>query len=208
MKSIIYFCAVILAINLFSCNHEEKQKITEGSDCCKNIDSTATSINANKESLYQIEGEWTNQNGEKIELKKLSGKVQVLAMIFTNCSYACPKIISDIQTIESKIPHDKLNKVNFLLISFDVVRDSPEKLNTFGKEMKLNENWMLLHGTEQLVQEMSVVLGVKFEKQEDGSFAHSNIITVLDQNGAIAYQQEGLGANSEDIMKVITDIAK
>ncbi len=207
MKRIKQLCVVLLVINYFSCYHEREKK-AELSDCCKKTDSTTTLKGYSKESIYQIGAEWQNQNGEKFELEKLGGKVQVLAMIFTNCNYACPKIISDIQTIESRIPSDKINKVNFLLISFDLVRDTPDRLKEFAKEMNLNERWVLLHGTEDLVQEISVALGVKFEKEDDGSFAHSNIITILDKNGAIAYQQEGLGSNPEKMIKIIAELTK
>lgn len=207
MKTKLFLLAVF-AIGFISCSHDEGKDKTEKPACCKKPDSLTGTLNYSKESIYQVGGEWKNQNGEKTELNKLSGKVQVVAMIFTSCKYACPKIISDIQSIESKIPPDKRDKVNFLLITFDLVRDTPERLKTFANEMNMNEHWVLLHGTEQSVQEIAVALGVKFEKQDDGSFAHSNLITILDRNGAIAYQQEGLGANAENTMKTIAELTK
>lgn len=184
------------------------EKTQNASQCCNKEDSSQTKINkANvslaENSIYQVDASWQNQLGNKIKLSDLKGKVNVVAMIFSNCTYACPRIVADMQSIESSLPKTFLENINFTLISFDVERDTPQRLLEFSKEMQLNKKWILLHGTESDTHEMSLLLGIKYEKEEDGSFAHSNIITVLDQEGAIVYQQEGLGVSqTETILKI------
>jgi len=203
-NNLLYF--FIFAICFSACDTDGQKEKDADSACCAKPDSSITTENYGKESIYQIGGEFKNQNGEEIALNDLKNKVQVVAMIFTSCAYACPKIISDIQTIESRISSTQINKVNYLLISFDLERDTPEKLKAFASEMNLNERWHLLHGTKQSVQEIAVALGIQYEEQPDGNFAHSNIITVLDKNGAIAYQQEGLGEDPKNILEAITKV--
>jgi len=53
----------------------------------------------------------------------------------------------------------------------------------------------LVRGDPDDVLEMAALLGVRFREMADGEYAHSNIITILDAQGAILYQQQGLGSD-------------
>lgn len=154
-------------------------------------------------SIYQLASTWTDHRSQKKALKQFAGNVQVLAMVFTHCAYACPRIVADIKAIEEQVPADKRDKVQFLLISFDTERDTAQRLGQFYKEMGLNGNWTLLHGGEEDVRDVAVLLNMQYEKQSDGNFNHSNIITILDQKGCIQFQQEGLEVGSSEAMKAI-----
>jgi hypothetical protein len=41
----------------------------------------------------------------------------------------------------------------------------------------------VLHGSDDAVRTLSVLLNVQYEKDADGNFSHSNLISVLDQQG-------------------------
>jgi protein SCO1/2 len=157
-------------------------------------------------SLYQLEGEWSNQDNRTISLADLKGKVQVVAMVFTNCRYACPRIITEMKQMESRVPADRRDRVGFVLVSFDVDRDTPARLKEFAQEMNMDERWTLLHGDEQEVRELSVLLGVKYEKQPGGDFAHSSVVTVLDENGSVAARLEGLNKNSDETSQALRSL--
>lgn len=192
----------------------EKKTTLKNSDvkeCCKEEEPKVllkTSFIPSKESVYQLKDSWTDQNNQEIKLNQLQGKVQIVAMIFTHCAYACPRIMMDLKMIELRIPEANKKNVDFLLISFDTERDIPEVLKQYANDKKLNEHWRLLHGDENQVREMSMVLGVKFEKKPDNSFAHSNLITVLNQKGEIVHQQEGLGVKSDETISKIIELSK
>lgn len=158
------------------------------------------------ESLYQLEEEWQNQDGDTLQLSKLKGKIPVMSMFFSRCKFSCPRLVADLKKIEKQVPADKTNKVVFVLVSFDSERDTPDKLKEFAKEMKLDDKWLLLHGNPEQVRELSMLLNVKYKKQPDGSFSHSNGITLLDPMGAIATQIEGLGSDSQVIVSRIKDL--
>jgi protein SCO1 len=50
----------------------------------------------------------------------------------------------------------------------------------------------LLHGDEESVREIAALLGVKYKQEADGSFAHSNLVTILNSEGEIVHQRAGL----------------
>lgn len=158
------------------------------------------------ESLYQLEGEWHNQNGDTLQLNKLKGKIPVMTMMFTRCDFSCPRVVADLKKIEKQVPADKKDQVVFVLVSFDSERDTPDKLKEFAKKMKLNDKWLLLHGDEEQVRELSMLLDVKYKKQPDGSFSHSNGITLLDTGGSIAAHIEGLGVDPKPIVSRFNDL--
>jgi len=158
------------------------------------------------ESIYQFTGEWHNQNGDTLQLSKFYGKIPVVAMVFTQCKFACTRIVADIKNIEKVIPKDKKDKVVFILVSFDSERDQPARLKEFASEMQLDDRWVLLHGDEVDVRELSMLLNVKYKKQPNGDFAHSNGITVLNTQGEVAHQHEGLGVAPDETIKAIKEL--
>ena len=158
------------------------------------------------ESIYQLGGEWHNQDGDTLQLTQLNGKIPVVSMIFTRCGFACPRIVADLKKIEKQVPADRKDDVVFVLVSFDSERDHPDALKAFAKQMKLDEKWLLLHGDADQVRELSMLLDVKYKKQPDGSFAHSNGITLLDKRGSIAAHVDGLGSDPEPIVSKLKEL--
>lgn len=51
----------------------------------------------------------------------------------------------------------------------------------------------------------SVLLNVQYEKDAEGNFSHSNsnLVSVVDKNGVLQYQKEGLGAAHTETIKTI-----
>ncbi|MHB8929031.1 MAG: SCO family protein [Melioribacteraceae bacterium] len=174
-----------------------KQTSSEMKPCCANLKNDK----ANDNSIYQLESVWKTEAGKKITLNDLKGKKQIMAMVFANCTYACPLIVNDMKKIESKINR---NDVDFLLVSIDSKRDTPEALTQYAKNNKLDlKRWHLLTGDENGISELAAVLGFKYKKEPDGSFSHSNIINVLDENGVVAYQHFGLNQDVQDVIEEI-----
>jgi len=206
MKKLTGIFSVVLLLVFVSCNGGKKE---EEKDCCKASDSLSTEANGQSgESLYQLTGSWSTEDQQTIELDQLKDKIQVVSMIFSHCEYACPRLVADMKIIEERIPAERRDQVNFLLVSFDVDRDSPERLKEFKIKEGLGENWKLLHGDESMVRMLSVLLDIKYEKQSDGNFAHSNIISVLDQHGVIRARVDGLGADPSKALQTITKLLK
>lgn len=192
MKYFNILAGFLIVVALANCNSAgERQQETE-----------EVAVN-DSESLYQMDGKWTTQNGKTFQLSELKGKIPVVAMVFTSCTYACPKIIEDIQSVKRQVPADKKDQMVYVLISFDTERDTPERLKEYAANQQLDDQWILLHGDEDEVREMSMLLNVKYKKQPNGDFAHSNEVTLLDTEGTIAAQVEGLGKDQKPIVDKI-----
>lgn len=167
---------------------------------------SVTGAEPDAESLYQARGKWDNQYGDTLELRSLTGKIPILSMVFTRCTSACPRIVADMQAIEAKLPEDRKDEVVFVLISFDSERDHTENLKEFTKTMKLSPGWLVLHGSEEDVRELSMLLDVKYRKLLNGDFTHSSSISMLDQKGSLVVQSEGLGKDPGVFIEAITNL--
>ena len=159
-------------------------------------------------SIYNLPSKWTNQNGENLEMKDLKGEVLVMVMIYTSCKSACPRLVADMRNIEKRLPENSKEKVKLVLVSIDPAVDTPKRLKSFSIDNKMDGNqWLFLRSTEENTREFAAVLAVNYKKIAPLEFSHSNIISVFNAEGELAYQQEGLGVNSDETVKKITDEA-
>ena len=156
-----------------------------------------------KVSLYQLDAKWTNDAGASVQLASLHGQPVVLAMFFASCEYACPLIVDDMKRLGASLPADVRAHAQFVLVSFDTARDTPAALHAYRERMKLDGQWTLLHGDTASVQELAMLLGVKFKQDARGQFSHSNLITVLNPAGEIAHQRAGLMGDVSEAAKAV-----
>ena len=145
-----------------------------------------------KDSIYQLDAKFTTDAGQPFTLGELRGRPIVLAMFFASCGYACPLIVSDMQNLRAKLPLEIRDRAAFVLVSFDVARDTPAALAQYRAQRSLDAQWTLLHGHDDSVRELAALLGVKYKQETDGAFSHSNLITILNAQGEIVHQRTGL----------------
>ena len=146
------------------------------------------------------------QNGP---LKNLKGKVLVMVMIYTSCKYACIKLVADMRNIEQRLPNNLKDNVTLVLVSINPTVDTPKRLKAYAIEIKMNgSQWVFLRSSKENTIEFAAVLAVIYKKIAPLEFSHSNIITVFNADGELAYQQEGLGVNSDQTIQKITEEAQ
>jgi protein SCO1/2 len=160
-------------------------------------------------SIYNLPSKWTNQNGSTVEMKDLKGEVLVMVMIYTSCKAACPRLVADMRNIESRLSENIKKNVKLVLVSIDPSVDTPERLKSFSIENQMEgDQWVFLRSTEENTREFAAVLAVNYKKISPMDFSHSNIISVFNAEGELAFQQEGLGVNSDETVKKITEEAE
>lgn len=159
---------------------------------------------ASEHSIYHLDGTWLDQGGRELSLSDLAGRIQVVAMVYTHCSYACPRILAQMKRMEGAVADEAAKRVGFALVSIDPERDRPDRLGEFAEQSRLNpERWTLLNGSEEDLLGLSVLLGVKYRSTGQGEFSHSNVITVLDEEGVIVDRVEGLSADLDPTIDTI-----
>ena len=197
MKKIVLGLLTIL-ISLQSCNSQKK-----------NETKNPTNKTISDLSIYNLPSQWTTQDNKNIEMKDLKGKVLVMVMIYTSCKSACPRLVADMRNIEERIPENMKEKVQLVLVSIDPTVDTPKRLKEFSIENKMDDHqWLFLRSTEENTREFAAVLAVNYKKISPMDFSHSNIISVFNAGGELAFQQEGLGVSYDETVNKITEEAE
>lgn len=160
-------------------------------------------------SIYQVDGDWSDDGGKPFKIESLRGKPVVLVMFFTRCELACPLMLGELQTLRAALPAGVRDATRFVLVSMDVARDDANSLRAYRQRNKLDgENWILLRGTHESVTDLAMLLGLKFKQDTRGQFAHSNLITVLNKEGEIVRQRSGVQEEKAPVIKAVIDAAR
>lgn len=158
-------------------------------------------------SIYHLPSEWTTHHNEQIKLEDLKGKALVMVMIYTSCKSACPRLVADMKDIKSRLPEDKLDQLQLVLVSIDPEVDTPERLKEFAIENEMNEApWLFLRSSESNTREFAAVLAVKYKRISPIDFSHSNIISVFNHKGELVHQKDGLGVNNQETIDAIIEL--
>jgi protein SCO1/2 len=189
-----------------ACCATEKTADAKGAaaPCCEEIKPAAP---LTARSLYQLDAKFTDDAGRSVTLASWRGRPVVLAMFFASCEYACPVLVEDLKRMRAALPEAARAQTQIVLVSFDVARDTPAALKVFRERMSLDANWTLLRGETVAVQDLAMLLGVKFKQDARGQFAHSNLFTILNAEGEIAHQHAGLMGDISDAAKAVATIA-
>src|SRR5690606_28291582 len=139
--------------------------------------------------IYQHDAVWQTDEEDSLALADFRGEPVALAMVYADCGTACPLIVQDMKRLgkAADVP------LRYVLVSLDPERDTPERMRAFRHMHAIGDGWTMLRGSEDDVQTLAALLGVRYRPDSDGTIAHSNIITLLDAHGDVVVQQEGLG---------------
>jgi protein SCO1 len=105
----------------------------------------------------------TGADGKQVKLSDLRGKANLIFFGYTHCPDICPISMADFKMVKGELGDDA-SKVNFIMISVDGSRDTPEVLGRYVKAF--DPAFMALTGDEATVHTIGVNYGVHFEKQQ------------------------------------------
>jgi protein SCO1/2 len=205
-QKILLFAAGSMVLAMAATLAAESGTNAVRASCCASAERAAGPLT--DKSLYQLDSTWTNDNGLPVKLSALCGRPQLVCMFFAHCQYACPLLVQQMKQIEAALPENLRTNVGFVLVSFDTERDTPDALHQYRLQHDLAaERWTLLHGSNDDVLELAALLGVKFKKDAQGQFMHSNVLTILNSQGEITFQETGLNPSTERMAEKLTERA-
>ena len=167
----------------------------------------APKLSATDSPLYSIRAVWHSDAGKEVALESLRGQPLVVALFFTRCPESCPLMIKDLKAIDAALPDTTRQAVNFLLISIDPDRDTPEVLQAYRAKSHLPDSWLLFNGPAEGVNQVATALGFKYVPGSTTNFGHSLLVTILDRDGRIAFQQAGVEVDRREAIKKLRALA-
>ena len=142
--------------------------------------------------------ELADADGRVVRLSDFSDKIVVLYFVFASCTDLCPihsEVIADIQHKINDTP--MRDRVQFLAVTTDPVKDTPEVLKAYGPAHGLDaHNWMFLttpsDQPEDATRKLAEAYNLRFEPLEDGQQMHGIVTHIIDRGGRFAAKFHGL----------------
>ena len=145
------------------------------------------------------------------------GKVVAISFSFTNCPDICPITVNKMTLIQKRIKDEKVNNVEFIVLTFDPERDTPSILKQYAKIRDIDEsNFHFLTGNKKSIEAIlrkAAVVAVAEDTTytDDGEpiyfFTHTDRISLLDEEGRIRKDYPGSKSNIDEIVKDIKSLA-
>jgi protein SCO1/2 len=146
------------------------------------------------DSVLRLADQFSDQQGRAFTLAQRRGHVQLVAMFYSSCPYACPLLVDSGKGVEHALSAAERAQLRLLYLSIDPARDDTKKLAALAAKRKLDPaRWTLARTDEAGVRRAAAVLGVRYRKLANGEFNHSSVLILLDREGRVLARTEKLG---------------
>ena len=131
----------------------------------------------------------TTQDGNRLQLSDLKGKVLLVSFIFTTCNGSCPATTSRMVGVQQELARRgrlKEGRVHLLSITLDPARDTPEKLRDYMKLYDADPaSWTILTGSADEVAKTIKAWDMWVKPAANGQLDHPSRIFLIDKQGRV-----------------------
>ena len=143
-------------------------------------------------SIYDLRTRYVDQEGAARHLDVFRGHPAIVAMFFSTCPLACPRLIANVKKLEESLAPAERADLRVLLVTIDPETDTPAILRAVVKDRQLDAaRWKLFTGKDDDIRDAAAVLGIKY-RETDGTLNHSSVLTLVDRDGHMVARYDGL----------------
>jgi protein SCO1/2 len=144
----------------------------------------------------------TAQDGRRLALSELRGKVVLVTFIYASCADACPLLTAKMATLQDDLGVDFGPKVFFVSITVDPERDTPGVLTHYAQAHGANlSGWAFLTGTPDEIRAVARQYGIYYKKQAAGDVDHTFLTSLVDQSGTLRVQYLGVRFDPDELLR-------
>ncbi|MFQ5692334.1 MAG: SCO family protein [Nitrospinota bacterium] len=148
----------------------------------------------------------TDQDGRRVSLSDLRGKVVLVTFIYTSCADLCPLITAKVAVLERRF-RDR-GRIHFVSVTTDPEVDTPAALRAYGKRFGADfSRWSFLTGTEGAVKEVWKAYGVNVIRLGRGNVEHNYLTALIDASGVWRAAYHGESWETADVGEEIDRLA-
>jgi protein SCO1 len=149
------------------------------------------------------------QDGARLALADLRGKVVAVTFIYASCTDTCPLLTAKMATLQKRLGADFGARVFFVSITVDPERDTPAVLRRYAVAHGADPaGWAFATGTPAEIQEVARRFGVYVRKQERGDVDHTFLTSVVDQRGILRVQYLGVRFDPEELLRDLQSLLR
>ena len=143
----------------------------------------------------------TTQDGGRLSLGDLRGKVVAVTFIYASCADTCPLLTAKLAGLQGKLGADFGPKVFFASVTVDPERDTPEVLKQYAQAHGANlAGWAFLTGTPAEVRDVERRYGIWAKKGPRGDVDHTFLTSLIDRDGVLRVQYLGVRFDPKEFL--------
>jgi protein SCO1/2 len=151
----------------------------------------------------------TTQEGTRLSLEDLRGKVVAVTFIYATCADTCPLLTAKLAGLQARLGADFGTKVFFVAISVDPERDTPAVLKRYAQAHGVNlAGWAFLTGTVAEIRAVARQYGIYAKKTRRGDVDHTFLTSLIDANGALRVQYMGVRFDPEEFLRDLQTLVR
>jgi protein SCO1/2 len=143
-------------------------------------------------------------DGQPLSLSDMRGKWTLVFFGYTHCPDFCPTTLAEWKQIKNALGEEHAAHVNFLFISVDGERDTPEVMQRYLS--RFDPSFYGMSGVETVKDRLATDFGLDYvlhtEEGENYSVDHSTRTYLLDPQGRIQYMFS-FGTSQDAIVGVL-----
>jgi len=144
----------------------------------------------------------TDQEGKRLSLRALRGKVVAVTFIYTTCADTCPLLTAKMASIQERLGRDFGTRVRFVSITVDPEVDTPDALRQYARARGTDvAGWSFLTGTAEDIREVTRRYGVFARKAAQGDVDHTFLTSLVDRNGVLRVQYLGVRFDPDEMLR-------
>lgn len=144
----------------------------------------------------------TTQEGARLALQDLRGKVVAVTFIYASCSDTCPLLTAKLAGLQARLGTDFGAKVFFVAITVDPERDTPQVLKRYAQAHGANlSGWAFLTGTTAEIQQVARQYGIYYKKRPRGEVDHTFLTSLIDHRGTLRVQYLGVRFDPDELLR-------
>jgi protein SCO1/2 len=151
----------------------------------------------------------TDQDGRRVTLKELRGKVLAVTFIFASCADTCPLLTAKLAAVQDRLGAAFGPDVRFVSITVDPERDTSAVLKGYAQAHRANPaGWSFLTGTPAEIREVAGRYGVIYKKAPSGDVDHTFLTSLIDRGGTLRVQYMGVRFDPDELLRDLQGLSK
>ena len=151
----------------------------------------------------------TTQDGARLSLYDLRGKVVAVTFIYASCADTCPLLTAKMAGLQTRLGADFGQRVFFASITVDPERDTPSALKHYADGHGANlRGWAFLTGAPAEIQEVAKRYGIYYKKSARGDVDHTFLTSLVDSSGMLRVQYLGVRFDPEEMLRDLQSLVR
>ena len=143
----------------------------------------------------------TTQEGGRLSLRDLRGKVVAVTFVYASCADTCPLLTAKMAALQARLGREFGSRVFFASVTVDPERDTPEVLKRYAEAHKANPaGWAFLTGSPAEIRDVERRYGIYARKNPRGDVDHTFLTSLIDRDGILRVQYLGVRFDPDELL--------